>query len=109
MKHDYDGQRRETFETFDALRAQGEALPKRSVLEVYLLAEGSDAKWSAAEKALKAKGFATERDEDGDTLIVATRAEVEITPETIWEVERQVTEIGLGFDFVADGWEFGFD
>ncbi len=109
MKHDYEGQRRETFETFDALQAQGETLPKRSIVEIYLLAEGADAKWAAAEKALRAKGFATERDQEGDTLIVATRADIEISPASIWEIERQVTEIGLGFDFVPDGWEFGFD
>lgn len=109
MKHDFDGQRRETFDTFDELRKGGEALPERSVLEVYLLAEGEDANWGGAEKAIRAKGFATERDREGDTLIVATKAPIAISPEAIWEIERQVSEIGLKFDFVPDGWEFGFD
>lgn len=109
MKHDFDGQKRETFETFDELKASGETLPETSVLEVYLLAEGAEANWPGAEKALRAKGFVTERDIEGETLIVATSAAIRITPETIWEIERQVTEIGLKFDFTPDGWEFGFD
>lgn len=109
MKHDFEGQRRETFDTFDALRASGETLPEHSVLEVYLLAEGADANWAGAEKAIRAKGFVTERDREGETLIVATKAPIAIGPETIWEIERQVSEIGLKFDFTPDGWEFGFD
>lgn len=109
MKHDFDGQKRETFETFDELTKQGAALPESSVLEVYLLAEGAEANWGAAEKALRAKGFNTERDEEGETLIVATKAPIRIAPGTIWDVEKQISEIGLKFDFVPDGWEFGFD
>lgn len=109
MKHDFDGQRAETFETFEELARQGEALPETSVLEVYLLAEGAEANWAGAEKALRARGFATERDTEGDTLIVATREPIRIAPGTIWEVERTVTHIGLAYDFAPDGWEFGFD
>lgn len=109
MKHDFEGQKQETIETFEELRRQGADLPDTSVLEIYLLAEDQDANWSAAEKALLAKGFVTERDVEGDTLIVATKSPVRIVPETIWQIERDVTEIGLKFDFVPDGWEFGFD
>ena len=109
MKHDFDGQRRETFDSFDELNKSGEKLPDVSVLEVYLLSDGQDANWAAAEKALRAGGFATERDEDGDTLIVATRTAIQISAATIWEIEKKVSEIGLKFDFVPDGWEFGFD
>lgn len=109
MKHDFEDQRRETFDTFDELRKQGEALPARSILEVYLLAEGGEANWGGAEKSLLAKGFATERDEDGDTLIVATKTAIAITPDAIWQIEKEITGIGLKFDFVPDGWEFGFD
>ncbi|MEF3046334.1 ribonuclease E inhibitor RraB [Pseudotabrizicola sp. L79] len=109
MKHDFDGQKRETFETFDELKKLGETLPDLSILEVYLLAEGADANWGAAEKALSAQGFKTERDREGETLIVATKSAIRMTPDAIWEVERQISEIGLKFDFVPDGWEFGFD
>lgn len=109
MKHDFEGQRQETLDTFDELRRQGADLPETSVLEIYLLAEGGEANWSAAEKSLRAKGFLTERDVEDDTLIVATKSPVRISPETIWDIERDVTEIGLKFDFVPDGWEFGFD
>lgn len=109
MKHDYEGQKSETFDTFEELKAQGQVLPETSVLEVYLLAEGAEANWSGAEKALSAKGFATERDDEGDTLIVATKAAIRISAASIWEIEKQVTDIGLKFDFVPDGWEFGFD
>jgi hypothetical protein len=109
MTHDFESQRRETFETFDELKRQGQALPKTSVLEVYLLAEGDEANWAAAEKALHAAGFATERDVAGETLIVATKAEIPISPEVIWKVEKEISAIGLAYDFAPDGWEFGFD
>ena len=109
MRHDYEDQKRETFETFAELAKSGEPMPKLSVVEVYLLAEGASAKWGPCEKALQAKGFATERDGDGETLIVATKREVAISADAVWEVERQVTEIALPFDFVPDGWEFGFE
>ncbi len=109
MTHDFESQRQETFDTFDELKKQGQALPKTSVLEVYLLAEGDEANWAAAEKALRSKGFSTERDEEGETLIVATKAEIPISPDAIWKVEREISAIGLAHDFTPDGWEFGFD
>lgn len=109
MRHDYEGQKAETFDTFDELRKSGEVLPALSRLEVYLLAEGAEADWAAAEKALRAKGFLTERDDEGDTLIVSTAKPIAISPDSIWAVEREITDIGLKHDFQPDGWEFGFD
>lgn len=109
MTHDFESQRRETFDTFDELKKQGQSLPKTSVLEVYLLAEGAEANWGAAEKALRAKGFSTERDVEGETLIVATKAAIQISPDAIWQVEKEISAIGLAYDFAPDGWEFGFD
>lgn len=109
MTHDFDAQRRETFDSFDEMKKGGMTLPQTSVVEFYLLAESDEANWSACEKALKAKGFATERDREGDTLIVSTKTELRITPEVIWEEERKVSEIGVAYDFLPDGWEFGFD
>lgn len=109
MKHDYEGQKAETFDTFDELRKSGAGLPAFSRLEVYLLAEGREAAWGEAEKALRLKGFLTERDADGETLIVSTSKPIAIAPETIWTVEREITEITLKYDFQPDGWEFGFD
>ena len=38
MKHDFEDQRRETFETFDAIQADND-LPETSIVEFYLLAE----------------------------------------------------------------------
>ena len=109
MSHDFDAQRRETFDSFDEMKKGGATLPQMSVVEFYLLAESDEANWAACEKALQAKGFATERDREGDTLIVTTKAALRITPEVIWEEERKVSEIGVAYDFLPDGWEFGFD
>lgn len=108
MKHDFEEQRRETFETFEAILADND-VPERSVVEFYLLAEDKGCNWAGAEKALQSAGYDTERDEEGDTLIVATRNELRIDPQTLWVEEKKITEIGLKFDFVPDGWEFGFD
>ena len=108
MKHDFEDQRRETFETFEAIQADND-LPETSIVEFYLLAEDKGCDWSGAERALKTAGYDTERDEEGDTLIVATRKALRIDPATLWAEEKKVTEIGLKFDFVPDGWEFGFD
>lgn len=109
MSHDFEAQRRETFDSFDEMRKGGMTLPQQSIVEFYLLAESDEANWKACEKALQAKGFATERDSEGDTLIVATKAPLQITPEVIWQEERKVSEIGVAYDFLPDGWEFGFD
>ncbi len=109
MSHDFEAQRRETFDTFAELTKGGQKLPAMSVVEFYLLVDGDDANWAGAEKALRAKGFATERDEGEDTLIVATKTALRIAPDVIWEQERIVSEIGLSYDFYPDGWEFGFD
>jgi hypothetical protein len=109
MSHDFDAQRRETFDSFDEMKKNGATLPQMSVVEFYLLAESAEANWSACEKALIAKGFGTERDREGETLIVTTPSALRITPEVIWEEERKVSEIGVAYDFLPDGWEFGFD
>lgn len=109
MSHDFEAQRRETFDSFDEMKKAGAILPQMSVVEFYLLAESDEANWKACEAALKAKGFGTERDPEGDTLIVVTPRAVKISPETIWEEERKVSEIGVAYDFLPDGWEFGFD
>jgi len=109
MSQNFEAQRRETFETFAELKKRGSTLPRTSIVEFYLLAEDEDAKWGPCEKALRALGYATERDEDSDTLIVATRSELTITPEAIWSEERKVIEVALKYDFHPDGWEFGFD
>lgn len=109
MSQNFEAQRRETFETFAELKKRGTALPRTSVVEFYLLAEDEDARWGACEKALAALGYRTERDEESHTLIVATRGELLITPESIWAAEKKVIEIALKFDFHPDGWEFGFD
>lgn len=109
MSHDFDAQRRETFDSFDEMKKGGATLPQMSVVEFYLLAESAEANWAVCEKALQAKGFATERDREGETLIVTTKTALRITPEVIWEEERKVSEIGVAYDFLPDGWEFGFD
>ncbi|MBN2631516.1 MAG: ribonuclease E inhibitor RraB [Rhodobacteraceae bacterium] len=109
MSHDFDAQKRETFDSFDEMKKGGMTLPQTSIVEFYLLADSDEANWSACEKALQAKGFSTQRDHDEDTLIVTTKTALRITAEVIWEAERKVSEIGVAYDFLPDGWEFGFD
>jgi hypothetical protein len=106
MTHDYETQRRETFETFDELARGGEALPARSEVEFYFLADDAQAAWASAEAALHAQGLRCERDDD--TLIART-APLAIDAGTIWAVERRATEAVLPHGFEPDGWEFGFD
>lgn len=109
MKHDLKMQERETFETFAALKQQGAALPALSVVEFYLLAEDTGCDWDGCARALAKIGFAVEQDRENDTLIVTTKAALQVAPEAIWPHEKQVAEVGLRFDFIPDGWEFGFD
>lgn len=109
MAHDFEAQRRETFDSFAEMKKGGATLPQMSLVEFYLLAESDEANWKVCEKALQAKGFSTQRDQDEDTLIVTTKTPLRITPEILWEEERKVSEIGVAYDFLPDGWEFGFD
>ncbi len=106
MTHNYEAQRRETFETFEQAAKDRIKLPASSVVEFIFLLEETDAKWGAFEKALRAKGFAARRDPDGMTMIAAF-GPMPVTPEAIWAQERVATEIALGFDFYPDGWDLG--
>lgn len=101
MKHDYDGQRRETFETF---AEAGPGLPGSAVVDFIFFVEETDASWEAFEKALRAKGFTTRRLEDGETL-VASFGPMAVTAEEVWARERLATEIALKHDFFPDGWD----
>lgn len=102
MRHDFDAQRRETFDTFRDM-PKGEKLPDRAEIDFLFLPEEEEARYAALEKALKAKGFKVSRDED---LLVATML-LQVAPDAIWEAERAATEIALGFDFYPDGWDLG--
>ena len=106
MSHNYDAQRRETFETFEQAAKDRVQLPKSSVVEFIFLLEETDAKWGAFEKALRTKGFTPRRDSDGMTMIAAY-GPIPITAEAIWEQERIATEVAVGFDFYPDGWDLG--
>lgn len=109
MSHDFAAQQRETFDSFTEMKKAGAQLPASSVVEFYFLAEDEGAKWGPCEKALRAAGYDTARDEDEETMIVTTKTAMRISPETLWDEERKVTEIALKFEFLPDGWEFGFD
>lgn len=101
MTHDYDAQRRETFDTF---AEAGPGLPKTAVVDFLFFVEETDANWPAFEAALCAKGFTTRRLDDGETL-VASFGPMPVTPEAIWAQERTATEIALKHDFYPDGWD----
>jgi hypothetical protein len=103
MSHNYDAQRRETFETFADV-GRGETLPKAAVVDFLFFIEETDANWDALEKALRAKGFKTKRKRDGESL-VASIGPIPVSPDSIWTQERIATEIALKHDFYPDGWD----
>ncbi len=105
MAHDYEAQRRETFDTFKDV-PKGESLPARAEIDFLFFPEEADANYAALEKALQARGFRTSRDDD---LLVATKGPMPVTPEAIWAEERIATEIALKHDFYPDGWDLGLD
>lgn len=104
MRHNFEAQRRETFDTFREM-PKGQKLPDRAPVDFLFLPEEEDARYDALSKALRAKGFDVARDDD---LLVATQT-LAIKPEAIWEAERLATEIALGFDFYPDGWDLGVE
>lgn len=106
MTHNYDAQKRETFETFEQAAANRIKLPAMSVVEFIFIIEEMDANWGAFEKALRAKGFRTRREPDGETMIVI-RGPMPVTPDAIWTQEQLATEIALAHDFYPDGWDLG--
>ena len=101
MSHNYEAQRRETFQTFKA--SKGVSLPKVAVVEYAFFIEELDASWPALERALRMEGFQTRR-ADKDTL-VASIGPIAVTAEEIWKFERISTSIALKHDFYPDGWE----
>jgi hypothetical protein len=103
MSHDWKAQRAETFETFAEMAGEV-SLPKTAVVYYQFYAENIDPDWAAVEKALKAKGFKTERDEE-EGLIVASIGPIPVTPDSIWEQEKIATEAVLDAEFFPDGWE----
>jgi len=103
MAHNYDAQRRETFETFKSI-PKGQTLPEVAVVDFLFFVEEDDANWKAFEKALAGKGFKAKK--DGDTM-VASFGPMPVTPEAIWEREKAATELAIAYDFYPDGWDLG--
>jgi len=102
IAHNYEAQRRETYATFK--ESKGVKLPKQAVVDYLFFIEELDADWAALERALKAEGFRTRRETDGETL-VASFGPIAVTAEEVWAAERVATSIALRFDFYPDGWE----
>jgi hypothetical protein len=102
MSHDYNAQKAETFETFEAL-GEGADLPARAVVTYQFFPESSEPNWAGLTKALEAKGFRCEVFEDEDTLD-ASIGPMAVTPDAIWTQEKIATEIALKFEFEPDGW-----
>ena len=67
MDHNFEAQRRETFDTFR--QSKGISLPKTAVVEYAFFIEEMDASWPALERALRMERFQTRRMKDGETLI----------------------------------------
>ena len=106
MSHNFEAQRRETFNTFRDMPKGMKKLPERAEVDYLFFPEESDANYAAVEKALKAKGFRCARDGE---LVVATVGPILVDANTIWQYERTATEIALVFDFYPDGWDLGLD
>jgi hypothetical protein len=106
MRHNFEAQRRETFNTFRDMPKGMKKLPERADVDFLFYPEEHDANYPAVMKALTAKGFRCARDEE---LVVATVTQIPITPEAIWTHERVATEVALSFDFYPDGWDLGLD
>lgn len=102
MTHNFETQRRDTYASFKNI--QGMKLPREAVVEFLFFVEELDANWTALEKALQTAGFATKRLADGISL-VASYGPMPVTPEAIWQQEREATSLALKHDFYPDGWE----
>ena len=105
MAHNYEAQRRETFETFRKA-PKGQKLPETAVVDYLFFVEENDASWPAFERALRLKGFKTRR--EGEHLI-ASYGPIPVAPEPIWANEKLSTEIALAHDFYPDGWDLAVD
>ncbi len=103
ISHNYEAQRRDTYDTFKQA-GKSVKLPKESVIDYIFFIEELDADWAALEKALRAEGFKTRRETDGETL-TASFGPLPVTAEAIWGMERVATSIALAHDFYPDGWE----
>lgn len=108
-EHNYKEQKRETFDTFKELFTQVGTLPERGRIEYYLLAEGEETDWKKCAEALRQLGFETQENREDDTLIVSPRGDITLFADEIWRYEKVITETALPYDFMPDGWEFGFD
>lgn len=106
MSHNYDAQRRETFNTFRDMPKGQKKLPDRAEVDFLFYPEEHDANYPALMKALTAKGFRCARDEE---LVVATVGPIIVAAESIWSHERVATEVALAYDFYPDGWDLGLD
>ena len=103
MTHDYAAQRAETFATFDEI-GRIDDLPARAVVNFLFLADDLDAPFDAAGERLRAAGFGTEVDAEGETL-EARIGPVEIDAQTIWTLEKRATDLVIPLGFEPDGWE----
>ena len=102
MDHNFEAQRRDTFDTFR--QSKGTSLPKTAVVEYAFFIEENDASWPALERAMRMEGFQTRRLKDNITLI-AFIGPIAVTAEEIWKYERIATSVALKHDFYPDGWE----
>ena len=106
MRHNFDAQRRETFNTFRDMPKGMKKLPERAEVDFLFYPEEHDANYGAVMKALTAKGYRCNRDDD---LVVAKVGPIPVTPDAIWTHERVATEVALAYDFYPDGWDLGLE
>ncbi|SEB55936.1 Regulator of ribonuclease activity B [Rhodobacter sp. 24-YEA-8] len=106
MSHDFNFQRRETFDTFR--ESKGVKLPARAVVDFAFFPELEKPDWTGISRALEAAGYRVSRPdaegEEGEELIAST-GPIPISAEEIWKYEEAATKIAIRFDFYPDGWE----
>ena len=98
MDHNFEAQRRETFDTFR--QSKGISLPKTAVVDYAFFIEEMDASWPALERALRMEGFQTRRLKDGETLVAFIGA-------IIWTLYLSFTESKRFPDYAIDPERWG--
>ena len=102
MAHDFEMQRQGTFESFALMAGEG-PLPAKATVAFQFVAEDMAPDWAGAEKALRAAGFITRR-EEAEGEIEAETGPIALNAAEVWIWEKRATEAVLRFDFWPDGW-----
>lgn len=102
-KHDFERQRKETYETFSTIQDKV-TLPEKANIDFHFIAREIFPRFEECAMRLKLLGF--EVSAYGRTL-QATMKNSEVNVENIWSLEMAASQIALNFKFKPDGWGMG--